>query len=186
MSEKIGIDYSLSCPCICFISDEKIEFRFLSDTKKYDGVWKTKFGTKSVIIKGYEHKDWKHPLGRYNNIAQGILGKTDDDITRLTKAKSLNIEDYSMGSKGKVFHIAENVAVLKNYIWLLDIKYVTTPPTVLKKFATGKGNSDKEAMYASWLAETNIDLKDLMDCTSAKVPSPISDIVDSYYLAKMG
>ena len=186
MAEKIGIDYSLTCPCICFISNEKIEFRFLNDTKKYDGVWKAKLGDKPVIIKGYEHKSWKHPLERYNNIAQGILGSKDDDIKRIEKAESINIEDYSMGSKGKVFHIAENVAILKNYIWILGVEYKTTPPTVVKKFATGKGNSDKEAMYASWLEETKIDLKDLMECTSAKTPSPISDIVDAYYLAKMG
>ncbi len=185
MTEKIGIDYSLSCPCICFLSDAIIEFRFLTDVQKYDGVWKSKIGDRQVIIKGYEHKAWKHPLERYNNIATGILGKEDADVERIENAESINIEDYSMGSKGKVFHIAENVAILKNYIWLLEVKYKTTPPTVLKKYAFGKGNAKKEDMYEAWLTETKIDLKDLMDCKSEKVPSPISDIVDAYYLAKM-
>jgi len=49
---------------------------------------------------------------------------------------------------------------------------------------TGKGNADKDMMYESFSKETNTDLKKIFD--TVKVGNPISDIVDSYYIAKVG
>ncbi len=39
-------------------------------------------------------------------------------------------------------------------------------------------------MYEAFLKETKIDLKKIFDTN--KVGNPISDIVDSYYIAKVG
>ena len=47
-----------------------------------------------------------------------------------------------------------------------------------------KGNADKDMMYEAFLKETKIDLKKIFD--TDKVGNPISDIVDSYYIAKVG
>ena len=52
------------------------------------------------------------------------------------------------------------------------------------KGATGKGNADKDKMYEAFLKETKIDLKKLFD--TEKVGNPISDIVDSYFIQKVG
>ena len=57
-------------------------------------------------------------------------------------------------------------------------------PSVVKKGATGKGNADKDMMYEAFLKETKIDLKKIFD--TDKVGNPVSDIVDSYYVAKVG
>jgi Holliday junction resolvasome RuvABC endonuclease subunit len=177
----IGIDYSMNCPAVCYLEGEQMHFRFLTDTKKYNNIWKGK----NFIIEGIEHFNWKHPIERYTNIVHQLLGDTDYEIKKLRNAKNINIEDYSMGSKGLIFNIAENVAILKNFLWERDVEYNTVPPTVVKKFATGKGNSKKEQMYEAWLYQVGIDLKKIMDIESNKVTSPLSDLVDAYFLAKL-
>lgn len=57
-------------------------------------------------------------------------------------------EDYSMGSKGKTFHIGEMGGVLKVNLWRRGIDIILVPPTNLKMFATGKGNADKDLMMS--------------------------------------
>jgi hypothetical protein len=57
-------------------------------------------------------------------------------------------------------------------------------PSVVKKVATGKGNADKDLMYESFSKETNTDLKKIFDVQ--KIGNPISDIVDSFLLRKVG
>ena len=57
-------------------------------------------------------------------------------------------------------------------------------PSVVKKGATGKGNADKDKMYEAFVKETKVDLKKLFD--TDKVGNPISDIVDSYFIQKVG
>ena len=71
--------------------------------------------------------------------------------------------------------------------WMMLIKlmensfrYETVPPTVLKKFATGKGNSNKEVMLEAWKAEP-----DTFELVQEK-GNPATDIVDSYFLCKYG
>ena len=55
---------------------------------------------------------------------------------------------------------------------------------MIKKFATGKGNADKDMMYDSFYKETKMNLKKIFD--TEKVGNPVSDIVDSYYIQKIG
>lgn len=60
------------------------------------------------------------------------------------------IEGYSFGSKGRsVFDIAELGGVIRRVLRLKRVPYVDIPPSVLKKYATGKGNSPKDAMIAA-------------------------------------
>lgn len=94
------------------------------------------------------------------------------------------IEDYSMGSKGRVFHIAENCGILKHELYVNELPFDTVPPTTLKKFASGKGNASKEMMYESFLRETNIDIKNHINPKLKESDNPVSDVIDSFYLAK--
>ena len=55
---------------------------------------------------------------------------------------------------------------------------------MVKKGATGKGNADKEMMYNAFVAETNIDLKSILE--TDKVGNPVSYIADSYFIQKVG
>ena len=68
------------------------------------------------------------------------------------------------------------------------VSFKSYPPTVIKKFATGKGNANKEQMYDAFVGEllTPTDLKERLTPKAKKVINPISDIVDSYFIAKCG
>lgn len=58
-------------------------------------------------------------------------------------------------------------------------------PTVIKKFATGKGNADKERMQEVFEAENSIRLKAELNMTE-KQWNPSSDIIDAYWICKYG
>lgn len=57
------------------------------------------------------------------------------------------VEGYSFGSRiGQAFSIGEWGGVLKKCLYELGYQVTLIPPTVLKKFVTGKGNAKKELM----------------------------------------
>lgn len=182
-----GIDYSLTSPAICTWDErdgkfcfENCRFFFLTTVKKYQD----KFGHN---ISGTMLSEWHTEQMRYEMISEWSMNcMSKDDVPNI-----IGIEGYSMGSKGKVFNLAENCGILKHKIWkewetnpILSTTTDIFPPTTVKKFATGKGNADKESMYRAFIAETGVDLMQLMGQTTAKVSSPVSDIVDAFYMAK--
>lgn len=151
---------------------DKSMFYFLTEHKKLTGTIQNAVG--------YEHKEYYCEQERYDNIAEFFLSKIP------TKPlPQIFIEDYSFGSKGRVFHIAENCGLLKNKLWEVGFKFTTVPPTVIKKYATGKGNADKAKMYEAFVGETGRNLISLYSKTG-RLDSPVTDIVDSYYIAKYG
>ena len=176
----VGIDYSLNSPAICIADTnfdfKKCSFHFLTSKKKYVGKI-----TNNII--GYEHKLWTSPIERFANISQWAI-----DIIHNYKKDTAQvfIEGYSFGSKGQaVFQIAENCGILKYRLLLSPfILYETIVPSVIKKYASGKGNADKQLMYDSFKKETNINLMNLFE--QEKLNNPVTDIVDSYYIAKVG
>lgn len=57
------------------------------------------------------------------------------------------------------------------------------PVTTIKKFATGKGNATKEGMCRAF-ANEGLWLDKILPCPLGK--SPLADLVDAYYIAKLG
>ena len=168
----IGIDYSLTSPAVC-INNGALMFFYLTNKKKW-------IGQQSEDIIGYEHKEWTDPIQRFKNISDFVI-----DIIFQTYNPKIFIEGYSFGSKGQgLFQIAENCGILKYRLLQKGYSYTTGVPSVVKKGATGKGNADKDMMYEAFVKETKIDLKKLFD--TEKVGNPISDIVDSYFIQKVG
>lgn len=171
----VGIDYSLTSPCVCVSRDRTFSnsfFYFLNDRKTVQG--------KFHNILGEEHEEYLTDQERYENIASWVLTILADfdkkDVVIL-------IEDYSFGSKGKVFNLAENCGILKYMLYKQGYKFFTVPPTVVKKHATGKGNATKEKMYDAFVAETGVDLHNIISPTT-KLGSPTTDIVDAWYIAR--
>jgi Holliday junction resolvasome RuvABC endonuclease subunit len=173
----LGIDLSLTSPALCFspsnqFSFETCEFFFLTDREK--------FLYKHKKLHGEMFPDYTQDSERYNNIAQWIV-----DIAKQRTVEKVFIEGYSYGSTGRVFQIAENGGVLKFLLWRNHIPYDVVPPTVVKKFATGKGNANKELIEQSFVAETGFNVKKELDMTP-KQWNPSSDIIDSFYICKYG
>jgi len=173
-----GIDYSMRSPSICVFTGtekeaftfERCKFYFLTETKKYAEFFLTN-------VYGSRFQDWNCEYQRYKSIA-------DWAMDNLLGCEHIAIEGYSYGSKGKVFHIAENTGVLKYKIYNSGVPLEVIPPTTVKKFATGKGNADKTMMHKFFKTDTGIDLKQEITPDKGTVDNPVSDIVDSYYICK--
>ena len=188
---KIGIDYSLSSPGICVNTSkgefdyEDCTFYFLTNTKKYDATFCRPFVTNVRYI-GTSHKPYTSEPERYSQIADwaiNIIKSYGDATTGMNRIKpTIQIEDYSYGSTGRVFHIAENLGLLKYKLKMeCGWDYTLLPPSVIKKFATDKGNANKDLMLDAFEKDTGTNLAQVFDTTSK---SPVSDIADAYFICK--
>ena len=101
----------------------------------------------------------KHKDGRLFDIYSAI----DDEAWRASKSigpppvaviEDLPKQAMGAGITGMVQGVVRLALIEYN------IPYVKIPPATLKKFATGKGNADKQAMRAAWFAFSGWDNAD--------------------------
>ena len=171
-----GIDYSMTLPCLCLHDRHGYEFHYLTKQKKYD----LEFEVDDITVVGHIMPYWEDDTERWDVISKWVMDCIYDWQVDLCV-----LEDYSFSSTGRTFQIGENFGLLKYKLRRSMIPFMTVPPTVLKKFATGKGNANKEKMQEAYVEETGRDLKKLLGQTE-KQWNPSSDIIDSYYLAEYG
>lgn len=170
-----GIDYSLSSPAICVCEGGEFkysncQFYFLTSVKKNA----TSFGN----IQGTLIEEYSHECQRYDFISDWTMNIIKD-------CDKIAIEGYAYGASGRVFHIAENTGLLKYKIWQNKKPLEIITPSHVKKLATGKGNADKKMMYDAFVNETSINLQQIISPNKKDIGSPVSDIVDSYYVCKV-
>lgn len=130
----------------------------------------------------------EHPRAYHNN-AERFDNLASDMVAflRFHQVDVVFLEGYAMGARGQVFNIGENTGVLKHHLHINRIPFVIVPPTTLKKFATGNGRATKEMMCkALYDVDESANNLDMIMFGKRKYDSPISDIVDSYWLAKFG
>ena len=173
-----GIDYSLTSPSICIHDGDmwsvsNCKFYYLSPKKKWIVCSGQFFGT--------EYEKFDSDTHRYDN-----LSHWSSDIISKNKVSQCFIEGYAFGAVGRVFQIAENTGLLKYKLWKDGIPFSVFAPSEIKKHATGKGNANKERLYECFLEETKVDIRRTLDIMNEKVWNPVSDIVDAYYIAKLG
>jgi len=178
-----GIDYSLCSPAVTVHSGdgfslENCKSHFLTDVKKHATVYMAT----GLHCRGWEYPEWSMPeFGRLEDRYEKISNWT---MNLVQDCDLVYMEDYALGAKGKVFNLGENGGLLKWKMWKAGIGFHLVGPTVVKKFATGKGNADKDKMYEFFLKETGANLMKEISPDSKKVTSPVSDIVDSYFICK--
>lgn len=173
----IGIDLSLTSPACCFFNGEEFNFEqckfwYYTSNKKLEVNIPPTVG---VLAKHYDSDQ-----ERYHNIFAWLF-----NIINWCAPDHIFIEDYSFASTGRVFNIAENCGILKYNLWKAGITFTTIPPTVVKKAATGKGNSNKAAMEIAFIQQTGFNIRSHLQL-SESVSNPVSDIIDSFYVAKAG
>lgn len=171
-----GLDYSMTSPAICIFDDKNspfsytsCKFYYLTQNKKYDIVTSNIWG---------KYFDYSTENDRYDKISTFFI-----DLILEADVDHVFIENYSMGSRGRVFNIAENTGIFKYRLWKHGKTCEAIAPTVIKKFATGKGNADKQKMQDAFQSETNVDLKFELKMTE-KQWNPSSDIIDAYWICK--
>jgi len=173
----IGIDYAMGCPAVCGFKGSP-EKQFLYEDCQFHYLIDKKNPPYTTNIQGDIKPEYNSQEERFDWISTWTLSQIlcyDPDLVVL--------EDYSFGSKGRVFHIAENTGLLKHKLFKANIPFIVVAPTTIKKFATGKGNANKEKMYECFTEQTGVDLRKQLDTT---VEHPISDIIDAFYIAKYG
>ena len=176
-----GIDYSLTSPAICIaeVRDNKIKF----EDCRFHYIKQKKNQNSVGVFNGYDYPKYSDEMERYENLAEWAIERIRWYNGRV---KCVYLEDYAFAATGRVFTIGENTGILKHRLKKNNFKFKTIPPTVIKKHASGKGNANKELMYETFLKETKIDLQSQLTPKSTKIINPVSDIIDSYYIAKCG
>jgi Holliday junction resolvasome RuvABC endonuclease subunit len=173
-----GVDYSLTSPAITVHNGDEWS---VNNCKFYYIVGKESLVVTDETFTGYVYQKYESDPHRYDNIAEWSM-----NIMFKNKVEKMFIEGYAFGAVGRVFQIAENAGLLKYKTWKAGIPYSIFAPSEIKKHATGKGNSNKEKMYEAFLAETSVDIREKLNIIKPTQWNPLSDIVDSYYIAKLG
>lgn len=177
MNSFVGIDYSMTSPAICVMSDKQLNFYYWTTKRKYEcKVELDNCSLEGILFNSSNMEDEE----RFNYLSEEIVTKS-----LWHWPKKITLEDYSYASTGRAFHIGENVGVLKHKFFTKGVKLQTIPPTVIKKFATGKGNADKQMMQDAFIERTGLDIKSLLQ-QNENHWNPSSDIIDAYWIALYG
>ncbi len=177
-----GIDYSLNSPAvaICPIKIEAWDISYVS-IGFFGKEHRSFYHSSGMEFFELQRKDWTTDVERYMANASPMAFLLERKFV-----VEAAIEGYAYGATGKVFQIGENTGCLKTIIksrLLLESDIVA--PTTIKRYATSSGRADKNQMYAAWLEETGIDLLNRFSPRAKKnIGSPVSDIVDAYYICK--
>lgn len=171
-----GIDFSLSCPAMCVhVGDvweaSNCKFYYLYSVKKWIRA--------SNLLTSEEFPPYFTTEERLDWITSWFV----ENLKTYTSPEVF-IENYSYTSNSSSTHIiAEGCGLLKHKIWKSKFTLQPLPVTAIKKFASGKGNATKELMCSAFANERTC-IGDEMNCPIGK--SPLADLADAYFIAKMG
>lgn len=180
----VGIDPSINgtgCYKLTFSSNLSFkESDYLSFTT-------VKKNSNSKIISYNKDKDFRNYLDKDTFMVDTIV-----DFCK--GATYIALEDYAFGANGNNFDIGQFVGLLKYRLYHEGHKLRLYPPTVVKKFATGKGLADKVLMDDSYSLkggqstyfQNNTLILDRIDLNFLNAyKSPKTDIIDAYFIAKL-
>lgn len=175
----IGIDYSMTCPAACHYTPNAVSFWYAHDSK-----------LGRIVSDNLTHST--NPVGLPVHRRAVALARACVDwiLNVAPDVRTVGLEDYAFAATGRVFHIGENTGILKYFLDDRDIDFHPIPPTVIKKFATGKGNADKTRMTDAFLntyspARNWIPLFFPRYQKGASVAkSPMADLADAYWIAR--
>lgn len=170
----VGIDYSLTSPAICVHEGEDW------DVKNCHFYF---FGGKpnNKKFNSSKYPEWARDQERYQKLTKWVM----NSLSNHKNPDCIWIEDYAFGATGRVFHIAENTGLMKYALYVQGYKFNLVSPTTAKKYATGKGNANKEKMVEFFKKDTGIDIFDMLGLKEGRM-TPSSDIVDAYWICKLG
>jgi crossover junction endodeoxyribonuclease RuvC len=87
--------------------------------------------------------------------------------------RTVFVEGYSYGSKNSREVLGELGGTIRLMLFEREIPFIVVPPTVLKKYATGKGNADKIAVGVAVMKGWGKEF-------------PTSDQTDAFMLSEIG
>lgn len=177
-----GIDLSLRCPAITVLQPTT-EQGFLVRFKECQSFYLTnvqKYIINTPNITGTLFGAWGSDSERCETIAEWVI-----DVLKKNNVRAVGLEDYAYSrAQSSLTPLAENVGILKYFLYKNNITYDLYSPSSIKKCATGKGNAKKEQMRDAFYQDNpDFDImKEFGKKPTDKVISPIHDIIDSYYI----
>lgn len=181
----IGIDFSISSPCVCFWDSKKqhlfenCEFFFLHSKPS---ISKINFPSNIFYSESSGSKDNSVRFSENAKLLSTEIKKRLD----IYKKSVIMLEGYSMGAKGRLFDIGEATGILKLFLSYENIKPIIVAPTQIKKLATGKGNANKFKMLERFFEiNTSLHNSDWTQVliTEKHIQPPLTDIVDSFFIS---
>lgn len=168
----VGLDMSINSPGLTIFDGDKIEFHFRYDLPKRkkieipDNFYPHPTGDKS-----------REQMDRYLDNANWIKSCINGRPGRVV------LEGYALASVSSSFaQIIENIMTTKLMMHNEGLEFITPSPNSIKKFATGSGNAGKGLVIHKFEEDTGIDLYKVFQRGTSS--SPLSDIADSYFMAK--
>ena len=181
----IGIDFSISSPCVCFWNTkqqhlfENCEFFFLHSKRS---ITKINFPSNIYYSESSESKDNSVRFAENATLLTSEIKKRLDNVKKYV----IMLEGYSMGAKGRLFDIGEATGIFKLFLSQENIKPLVIAPTQIKKLATGKGNANKFQMLEKFMEiNTSLHNSEWIDVltTEKHIQPPLTDLVDSFFIA---
>ena len=178
-----GIDYGIRAPCLCIVPVQ--EDTELTPWNQCHFYYTTQ--VKSQLVNtGNVHSIHIADTGeeRYESIAEYFTATLKSyDVCQV------GLEGYAYGSaknSSSLTALAENVGLLKYFLYRADIAVNIHAPSTVKKFATGRGNASKDEMFEKFCLITEYDLNLLFgrDATALS-KSPVADMVDAYFISQV-
>jgi hypothetical protein len=176
-----GIDLSLRSPALVVISPTT-EPQFIvpwSACKAYYLTSRKSMTISTKNITGNLFGAWENDQERYETIAEWVIG-----VLKKENVKSVALEDYAYSKHSSITALAENMGILKYFLYKNNIAYDLYSPSSIKKCACGSGNGKKEDMRDAFYEDTAFDIQGVYHRKPTDSPkSPVNDIIDAYYLA---
>ena len=187
MKKLAGIDYSLTSPAICVWKEtnDNRHFSFdMCDVYYLETAQRLKRATQHEILNLHAetYPEWETEEQRHDLLSDWAMS--------IINGCQIFMEGYAFATSGKSYvrSVAENSGLLKHKMYKVKQVFTSIPPSVIKKYATGKGNANKDLMYDAFSEESNTpsDLQKTLRPKSNKLTNPTTDIVDSYWICKYG
>ena len=193
-AQYCGIDYSVCSPAATIINifpddSEYIEIICHSEELKEN----IHYYGEALDIEVFSNPRRIEDDDYFKRLAWNALSFANSLLTEivLDKYAHVAIEDYSMGSKGRITGIAECTGVFKNELYKAHLSIIPYAPKTIKKFFTGNGNADKQKMFDALkekkpiIVEAYIELAEHMKKKKIRFDkSPFADLTDSYAIAE--
>lgn len=176
MTKFAGLDWSMSSPGLAIGDEKYVTFYGIRQKKKQTS-------TDANVILLEPNKVYSSDVERYY-----LLAKTYIDICLANGVTDIFMEGYAYGAVGNTFNIGECTGILKLELWKAGINLEILQPSEVKKFATGKGNANKTAMFDAYVEKTWHRMDKAVDDERVgdKIPSPVNDMIDSYFILMCG
>jgi len=179
MKKLAGIDYSLTSPAICVWkgTDDNRQFNFdMCDVYYLETSQRLKRAQHEILnLHAETYPEWETEEQRHDLLSDWAMS--------IINGCQIFMEGYAFATSGKSYvrSVAENSGLLKHKMYKANQTFTSIPPTVIKKYATDKGNANKELMYDAFSKQcvVPVDLQKTLRPKSTKLTNPTTDIVDS-------